>query len=213
MRIPDAVIIFGAGTSLLLLVQQWRAVEWRIAVPLAASGAVGVIPGVAVHALLPAAPLQVAIGGTTLALLLAVVVLDASRRPVHEAKATPPLTAVASTGVAAGAVNVVAGVGGVPLSVFAVLARWPAAAFAASAQFVFTILCGATIVGLGVVGSFDPPRFTAGGWIGATAVIIAGTAIGPWLARRTSQKSARRVMLVAAGAGAVASVVAGAADL
>ncbi|MGN8050860.1 TSUP family transporter [Curtobacterium sp. 22159] len=40
-----AVVICGGSASVLLLVQQWRAVEWRAAVPLAVGGVIGVVPG------------------------------------------------------------------------------------------------------------------------------------------------------------------------
>ncbi|MGN8050861.1 TSUP family transporter [Curtobacterium sp. 22159] len=145
----------------------------------------------------------------TLVLLGVVVVLDRFRRSDGESDRVHSLLATTTTGITAGAINVVAGVGGVPLSVFAVLTRWRSAAFAASSQFVFTVMCVATIAGLATVGSLELPTFTAAQWVGAAAAIFVGVAAGPWLARHTSQRTARTIMLVTAGAGAVASIVKG----
>lgn len=204
-----AVVICGGGASVLLLVQQWRAVEWRASIPLAVGGAVGVVPGVAVHSSLPGGPLQMTIGIVTLVLLGVVILLDRFRRSEGESNRSHSLLASGITGITAGAINVIAGVGGVPLSVFAVLTRWRAAAFAASSQFVFAVMCVATIAGLATVGDLELPTFTAAQWVGAAAAILIGVAMGPWLARHTSHKTGRRIMLVTAGAGAIASLIKG----
>ena len=161
------------------------------------------------HSSLPGGPLQMTIGIVTLVLLGVVILLDRFRRSEGESNRSHSLLASGITGITAGAINVIAGVGGVPLSVFAVLTRWRAAAFAASSQFVFAVMCVATIAGLATVGDLELPTFTAAQWVGAAAAILIGVAMGPWLARHTSHKTGRRIMLVTAGAGAIASLIKG----
>ena len=102
-----------------------------------------------------------------------------------------------AAGVVSAATNVVAGIGGPPVAMWAVNADWPPRQARATLQFYFLCLNAVALVGLGLP-SPAPVLF------GAMAV---GWAIGAALDRRVSDRAAVAVTLALAAAGAVVAIL------
>lgn len=100
-------------------------------------------------------------------------------------------------GVLSGAMNVIAGVGGPAVALYAQVAGWPAAQTRPTLQAYFLALNAVALVVLGPIG-ISPLLWLAMG---------AGTVAGIGLARRVAQETARRITLGLAAAGGCAVVV------
>jgi len=100
--------------------------------------------------------------------------------------------------VVAAASNVVAGVAGPPLALWAANAGWPAGPQRASLQAVFL---GLNLVALPSLGA---PQVGRGLLAGTVATLAAGAVLGAPLARRVGEDAARRTTLTLAGAGGTA---------
>lgn len=99
-----------------------------------------------------------------------------------------------AAGVSAAVLNVVGGVGGPPLGMFAANAGWDSAQSRATLQFVLLVQNIVTAI---VVGIVAPPW-----WMVLTLVV--GTLLGSLVATRMSAKAARNALLVVAGVGGLA---------
>ena len=163
------------------------------------AGLMGVLPGAILASLLPARPLQVAVGAVTGLGLL--VVVAAPRLRVRPSRA---VTIWAGAG--SGLTTALAGAGGPALTVYAVATHWPQQEFIATGQLNYAIQAA---VALAIKG---PPSFPAAWFPGAAAAILAGLAAGAYLASRTSGDRSRQAAIVLAGLAALAAVIAGAAS-
>lgn len=103
--------------------------------------------------------------------------------------------------VVAAATNVVAGVGGPPLALWAANADWDAVRQRASLQAVFL---GLNLVALPALGLPDVPAGLLAGTLGAVAV---GAVLGAPLSRRLDERTARRCTLALAGTGGAVVLV------
>lgn len=196
-------ILAGGASSLLMLWRVWRDVEWLRALALSASAVVGIVVGAAIAAYSPRPLLQVVIGLVVL-VALGISPLLARRRAISGG---PVVTA--SAGIASGVLNATAGLAGPPLTVYAVLSRWPQRAFAATLQPFFI---ATTVVTLIIKSLFTPdawPELSLWAWVGLAAALVAGMVIGELLAKRVPDRAARRAVIALAAAGAVATIVDG----
>jgi uncharacterized membrane protein YfcA len=163
------------------------------------AGLMGVLPGSIVASLLPARPLQVAVGAIAGLGLLAVVA--APRLRVRPSRA---VTICAGAG--SGLTTALAGAGGPALTVYAVATHWPQQEFIATGQLNYAIQAAVALTIKGV------PSFPGAWFPGAAAAILTGLAAGAYLASRTSSDRSRQATIVLAGLAAVATVIAGAAS-
>lgn len=162
------------------------------------AGLAGVLPGSILVRLLPARPLQVAVGAVTGLGLLAVVA--APRLRVRPSRAV-----TIWAGVGSGLTTALAGAGGPALTVYAVATGWPQQEFIATGQLSYAIQAAAALAVRGV------PGLPAAAWfMGAAAAIVAGLAAGAYLTRRMGGGHARKATIVLAGLAALATVIAGA---
>ena len=98
-------------------------------------------------------------------------------------------------GVVSAAMNVVAGVGGPAVALYAANAGWPAAAMRSTGQAYFLVLNVVALASLGLPAV--PGRLV----LGCLAALAAGLLAGARLADKVPEAGARRVMLVLAGLG------------
>jgi uncharacterized protein len=163
------------------------------------AGLMGVLPGAILAGILPARPLQVAVGAIAGLGLLAVVA--APRLRVRPSRA---VTICAGAG--SGLTTALAGAGGPALTVYAVATHWPQQEFIATGQLNYAIQAAVALAINGL------PSFPDAWFPGAAAAILAGLAAGAYLASRTSGDRSRQATIVLAGLAALATVIAGAAS-
>ena len=103
--------------------------------------------------------------------------------------------------VVAAATNVVAGVGGPPLALWAANADWDAVRQRASLQAVYLGLNAVALPSLGL------PDVDARLLVATLAALALGVALGGTLSRRVSERGARRATLALAGTGGAVVLV------
>lgn len=104
-------------------------------------------------------------------------------------------TGAMATGVVSAAMNVIAGVGGPAVALYAVAAGWPASALRSTGQVYFLVLNLVAVASLGL------PGVSAGLATGCVVALAGGLAVGSVAAPRVPEHAARRVTLLLAGAG------------
>lgn len=182
--------------GLAMLATHWRYVQWRRAALLLLPAPL-VIPlgGLLVHRL-PAAGLSVVIG----VLVLIAVALVARGRPMR-------LLAGGSGAVIAGAaaagLNVLAGVGGPALALYAVAQRWTGRSLLATLPVCAVVLNGLSLVVKGF------PELTSAELVVVIGALVAGSLIGEAFARRSSGQHVQPLLLSLAALGGAASIVKG----
>lgn len=160
------------------------------------AGLVGVLPGAIIFRLLPARPLQVAVGVCTGLGLAAVV---AARR----LRVTPRPATLVAAGAMSGFTSAVAGAGGPALTVYAVATRWPQDEFAASCQIGYAAQAAAALAAKGL------PRFSLT-WLGvAVAAVLCGLVAGTLARKRVSSIQARRGAIALAALATLVIVIDG----
>lgn len=192
----QVALVLGLSTSAIVLVQVWRAVEWRKAAGLLVPAFVGIVAGTWISGMLDPAVLSILVGGLVLAALIATV---ASER----ARVFRGTGGLLSAGFLSGFMNVTAGVGGPAIVLYALSTRWAHAAFVATLQFYFVVL------GAGSVAARGLPQLDLPTWIVVGSALIVGLIVGQLLAGRVSVVVARRLMVVVALAGSVATIAKG----
>lgn len=181
---------------LLVLASTWRGTRWRDAGLLLVGALVAIPSGALVVGTLPEGPLMVlvgllALGGVALSLVPAA---GAALRGVPGAL---------GAGAAAGFVNATAGVGGPLVSAYALSQRWAPVTLVPTAQ---VVLLGINASSLAIKGL---PDLGATTWVAGFAAIAAGVLLGGPVSRRIGGGTARRLVLVVATLGALATVVRG----
>ncbi|MEZ5184884.1 MAG: TSUP family transporter [Candidatus Nanopelagicales bacterium] len=185
------VVVLAAMASLLPLSQQWRQIRWRDASSL-------LLP-----TLLATPVIAFALAGVDTALVavaagvavIAGVVLLARGASWAWFKGLPGAVAA---GFASATLNVVGGVGGPPVGMFAANAGWQPVQTRATLQFFFLIQNLVTAVVIGVVG----PQW----WM--IAALVAGTVVGAALVAKVPAHLARIAVLVVAALGGASLVMA-----
>jgi uncharacterized membrane protein YfcA len=185
------VVVLAAMASLLPLSQQWRQIRWRdagslllptlLATPVIALALAGMDTAVVAVA----AGVAVIVG----------VVLLARGASWAWFKGLPGAVAA---GLASATLNVVGGVGGPPVGMFAANAGWAPVQARATLQFFFLIQNIVTALVIGVVG----PQW----WM--VAALVVGTLVGMAVVARVPAHLARIAVLVVAALGGASLVVA-----
>ncbi|WP_189305536.1 sulfite exporter TauE/SafE family protein [Streptomyces albospinus] len=178
------------------LVGGWRRVRLTAMVPLVVASACAVPVGTWVAAQLPRPVLLVGMGLlVTLAVLLVM-------RGLRVSALTGPKGAVAA-GAAGGFMNASAGLGGPPLSLYAMNADWTVHEFVPNAQFYGIVVNAFSIAANGV------PQLGATGWAIAVAAMVLGAVIGKVLAACVPDGRARQLVLLLALAGGLSTLAKG----
>jgi uncharacterized membrane protein YfcA len=117
------------------------------------------------------------------------------------------------TGVTSGFGSVAAGIGGPPLAIYSVLSGWGPRSFAATAQpFFFTNALAALTAKL-VFTDASFPALDPLAWALILGTIVVSLFLGEVLAKRVSADSTRRILVVLAYLGGVATLVRGLTEL
>lgn len=187
-------VLLSLALNVVLLVRLFRSVEWPTTLLLLVPAALATPLLARLARELPERPAAALAGAVVVlgTLLLA----SGARWPAARGRRG----AVGLSVVAAGT-NVVAGVGGPPLALWAANAQWPVARQRASLQAVF--------LGLNVVAlpSLGLPEVAAGTLAGTLAALAVGVALGVPVAARVSERAARRATLALSGAGGATVLV------
>lgn len=198
--------ICSAAASAMILGRVFADIDWRKFGGLATAALVGIIPGALLLKVVPAAWLDMGIGALIIASLS--VSLLARPRPRGRGAGT---TLVA--GAASGAMNVLAGVGGPAMSVYAVATRWGQRGFAATMQPYFMVTALASIAAKAVTSPASMPALPVWAWLAVCLAMVLGLVSGEWAARRVTHDAGRLLVVILAFAGGAAAMVRGAAAL
>ncbi|WP_030178486.1 sulfite exporter TauE/SafE family protein [Streptomyces sp. NRRL S-813] len=208
VAVPALVLLLGPSQGVALancaagaisavgLAGGWRRVRLTAMAPLVAASACAVPAGTWVAAQLPHPVLFVGMG--LLVTLAALLVM----RGLRVSALTGTQGAVAA-GAAGGFMNASAGLGGPPLSLYAMNAGWTVREFVPNAQFYGIVVNVFSIAANGV------PRLGPTGWATAVAAMAMGAVVGRVLAERVPEDRARRLVLLLALAGGLSSLAKG----
>ncbi|MFF7248278.1 TSUP family transporter [Embleya sp. NPDC008237] len=190
---PGLVLLLGPAQGVVLcnggsgvvsaigLAASWRRVRLAAMLPLVVAAACTVPLGSWVATRLPEPWLLVGIGA---AVCLAVgFVMRGVRIPALRAR-----RGAVMAGAASGFMNSSAGVGGPAMSLYALNAGWTAAEFVPNAQFY------AVVVNAFSLAAKSPPHLTTPAWAAVVTALLAGAAIGHFLAARTPEHQAKRAV-------------------
>ncbi|MFI7495925.1 TSUP family transporter [Kocuria sp. M4R2S49] len=200
------VLVTNATTTVsgfLIMLSVWRHVDWRRYALIAPAAAVGAVPAALVVRELPAAWLQVVVGGVV---LLALTTMFGLPRLPHWPGRLPTVLA----GAIGGFFNTTAGVAGPVMVIHSRLAHWEQRSFAATLQPVFMTMGALSVLTktlLGAAGTDGMPPW----WVapGVVLTVVLGVRIGGVVARRVPLSAARTIALVLAGLGGAITLVRG----
>lgn len=182
----------------------WREVDWITLKHLALGAILGAVPGAAIAAFLPVAPLQIVIG-------MLIVVSLATSLVIGHVGSTIPATfgARLTSGIASGAMSATAGTGGPAISAYAVLTSWEHRTFAATMQPFLIIGAGSSVLFKLLFSSAGWPQLDPIIWIGLAVALVAGLLAGEGLSRKLPISAARAAMIVLALSGGAATMIKG----
>ncbi|MDV9171780.1 sulfite exporter TauE/SafE family protein [Streptomyces sp. W16] len=205
VAVPALVLLLGPTQGVVLancaagaisvvgLAGGWRKVRARAMVPLCAAAACTVPAGAWMTRQLPPSVLLLVMGGlVTVAVLL---VMKGARVP-----ALRGTRGAVAAGAAGGFMNAAAGVGGPPISLYAVNAGWTVREFVPNAQFYGVVVNAFSVAANGV------PSLSGARWVAVGAAMVVGGVIGRGLAGRIPEPRARLLVLGLALAGGVTAV-------
>ncbi|MGW3103050.1 TSUP family transporter [Streptomyces sp. NPDC001100] len=205
VAVPALVLLLGPTQGVVLancaagaisvvgLAGGWRSVRARAMVPLCAAAVCTVPAGAWMTRQLPPPVLLLVMGGlVTVAVLL---VMKGARVP-----ALRGTRGAVAAGAAGGFMNAAAGVGGPPISLYAVNAGWTVREFVPNAQFYGVIVNAFSVAANGV------PSLSGARWVAVGAAMVVGGVIGRGLAGRIPEPRARALVLTLALAGGVTAV-------
>ncbi|MFE5816322.1 TSUP family transporter [Streptomyces sp. NPDC056479] len=202
VAVPALVLLLGPAEGVVLancacgaisvvgLASGWRQVRPGAMVPLCAAAACTVPAGAWMTRRLPEPVLLLTMGGLVSAAVL--LVMRGARVPAL--RGTKGAVAAGAVG---GFMNSAAGVGGPPVSLYAVNAGWTVREFVPNAQFYGVVVNVFSVAANGV------PQLSGPRWVAVVAAMVTGGLIGRVLAARTSERGARLLVLSLALAGGV----------
>lgn len=191
------VQLFGAASALLVLTRVLRDADWpayRLLVP---PSLVGIAVGAGVSTVVARSEAQVVAAGVMLLALVGSTVVGRSRAVARSA----PL--LVGTGVVAGAMTSLAGVGGVALTATRDLTAWEQRSFLATLQPYLVTLSAATVAARVWADPTTWPRLSLPEWGLGAVILVAGIGVGDLVSRRVPTRAASAVTWTLAFAGAV----------
>lgn len=197
------VLTCGALASLLIIPRVWRFIEWRSLAWLTIPAVIAIVPGSILVASLPESVMQLIIGAIVVIALTGTLVVTRAQHTVTGR------TAAVITGAASGIMNTAAGVGGPPLSIYAVLTRWPQVPFAATIQPYFVVIDVIALGGKFVATGGAFPGLDAWSWLIIVGSMLIGLACGEVVHKHISHRAARVAVIVIAYFGGAAAMANG----
>ncbi|MGW3650992.1 sulfite exporter TauE/SafE family protein [Streptomyces sp. NPDC000878] len=192
----DGVVLANCASGVICLVGLaggWRQVRLPAMVPLCVAAACTVPAGTWLARRLPEPALLAAMGA--LVTTAAVLVLRGTRVPALRGGA-----GAVAAGAAGGFMNSAAGVGGPPVSLYAVNAGWTVREFVPNAMFYGVLVNAVSVASNGL--PHLPPTL----WTASAAAMLTGTLLGRTLAGRIPEPRARLLVLLLALAGGVTTL-------
>jgi uncharacterized membrane protein YfcA len=202
---PALALLLGAGQGVVLcntasaaisaigLATTWRRVRPSAMVPLIAAAGATVPLGTWVAAQLPE-PQLLAVMGALITVAVLVVLRGARLASLRGTRG-----AVAA-GAVSGFMNSAAGVGGPPMSLYAVNAGWSVREFVPNAQFYGVIVNAFSLAANGL------PHLDTTRWAAVAVALVAGGALGKAVAGRLSEERARLLVLTLALVGGISTL-------
>lgn len=195
--------LFGAISPTMILLQVWDRVDWKRFFQLAIPAIPTSFLGIWATAVLPTAPMSIVIGAFVAVGLLVAIFMQAQAKPFDNTGLR------AGTGLLTGFINAVAGVGGPPLTAYALISRWDPRPFAATIQPLFIVIGGITFLTKLILTPEQMPGMPMGAWIGCFAAMIVGVWAGAKLERHISATVVRNFVIVVAFFGAATALIKG----
>lgn len=180
-----------------------RHVEWRHYALLVVPALLAIVPGAWLATRLPGWVLEVGIAVLLLVALTTSLVI--SRTSVTVTGRVPTLLAGATSGF----MNVTAGFGGPAVSVYAVLTRWPQAAFAATLQPYFLTIGAASLTSKLLMAPHAVIELQPWQWSAIIGSLVAGLVAGELVDSRIDARTARAAVVVIAYVSGVVTLVHG----
>ncbi|NUR94666.1 MAG: sulfite exporter TauE/SafE family protein [Kribbellaceae bacterium] len=208
VSVPALVIVLGANDGVsfancaagvvcvLGLIRDWRHVRLRAMVPLILAAACTAPVGAWFSRVLPAPVLLLVMGALVTA--TAALLLAGLRVP-----ALKGLTGAVTAGATGGFMNTAAGLGGPPVSLYAVNANWTIREFVPNALFYGAVVNVFSLVTRGV------PPLTTSTWLTAALALATGAIVGALLSPRIPNHTARRLVLLLAITGGLTTITKG----
>ena len=205
VAVPALILLLGPSQGVVLancaagaisvvgLAGGWRQVRARAMVPLCVAAVCTVPAGAWMTRQLPPPVLLLVMGGLVTAAVL--LVMRGARVP-----ALRGTKGAVAAGAAGGFMNAAAGVGGPPISLYAVNAGWTVREFVPNAQF-YGVVVNAFSVAANGVPSLRTPQ-----WVAVVAAMVVGGVIGRGLAGRIPERQARWLVLSLALTGGITAV-------
>lgn len=200
------VNVCGALTAGVILMRVVRHVDWRRFGILAGCAVVGILPGAYVLQFVPVAWLEISIGVLVAGGLIVSVNLG-------QVTLRDRLSFRVVAGATSGIMNTTAGVGGPAVSIYAIATGWPQRSFAATMQPYFLIIGLASLGAKFALGSADVPQISAPVWILIASACVLGLFVGDLLSKVVEPHVARRLLVIVAYLGSLATVVRGIVEL
>ncbi|MFC0581871.1 sulfite exporter TauE/SafE family protein [Micrococcoides hystricis] len=195
--------LFGGVSPLLILLQVWDRVDWRRCWQLAIPAIPTSFLGIWATAILPTGPMGIVIGAFVALGLLTAIFMQARANSFDNTGLRT------GTGLLTGFTNAVAGVGGPPLTAYALISRWDPVRFAATIQPVFVVICALTFITKLIATPEQMPTMPLGVWVACFAAMLVGIWAGSKLERRISPTAVRTFVIVIAFLGAGTALVKG----
>ncbi|PAZ14210.1 hypothetical protein CLM62_20530 [Streptomyces sp. SA15] len=205
VAVPALVLLLGPSDGVVLancaagaisvvgLAGGWRRVRPAAMVPLCVAAACTVPAGTWLTRQLPEPVLLLVMGGLVTGAVL--LVMRGARIP-----ALRGMRGAVAAGAVGGFMNSAAGVGGPPVSLYAVNAGWTVREFVPNAMFYGVVVNAFSVASNGV------PELSGGRWASVVAAMVVGGLIGRGLAGRMPEERARLLVLLLALVGGVTAV-------
>ncbi|MCX5361951.1 sulfite exporter TauE/SafE family protein [Streptomyces sp. NBC_00124] len=193
---PQGVVLANCASGAICVVGLaggWRRVRPRAMVPLCVAAACTVPAGAWMTRQLPEPVLLLVMGGLVTGAVL--LVMRGVRVP-----ALRGTKGAVVAGAAGGFMNSAAGVGGPPVSLYALNAGWTVREFVPNAMFYGVVVNAFSVAANGV------PELNGTRWVAVIAAMAAGGVIGKGLAGRIPEERARLLVLLLALAGGVTAL-------
>lgn len=190
-------------SALLVLVRVSSAVDWPMLAWLVPPALVAVPFGASFAARSDSAVLFVVVGSISIVAITASLLV---RRMEVRASGRAALVV---TGGAAGLTNSIAGMGGPPLSAYAIMSDWPHRSFVATIQPLLVLMGATVVVTKLTIFPVVTPNWAWWMWVATIAALLGGIAIGERIDKKLRPHMVRRWLIVVALMGAVTVLVRG----
>ncbi|MGI6877679.1 TSUP family transporter [Microbacterium sp. gxy059] len=188
--------------SLVILARVRRDVDWRRMLVMTVAAAVGTAPALLVVLAVPGPVLEIGIGGLIVVALTATLLMRAG-------EARQRTSTLGLAGFASGFMNTAAGIGGPPMSIYAIATGWEQRSFAATLQPFFVVT---SLLALATKAGTAPDALGAIPWtlwIGVVAGTGAGLVLGERVARAASPGTLQRLLISVAYLGGALTLARG----